>query len=114
MSFHFCAHAWEVRDLDDGTFVKLRNRDLDRENVAVLVDELFVLVDESGKPNLYLDFGDIGMVSSLVIGKLIALHTRLDRHRGRLILLNPSSVFHDALRVCQLNELFEVRAGDPS
>ena len=73
MSFHFCSHAWEVRDLDDGTVVKLTNRDLDNESVPGLTDELFELVRESGRSNLYLDLSAIRRIASVVMGKMLAL-----------------------------------------
>jgi anti-anti-sigma regulatory factor len=88
MSFHFCSHAWEVQDLADGTVIRLRNRDLDAESIPVLVDDLFVLAKESGKPNLYLDFGDIGLVSSEAMGRLAALKADLREQGLQLVLMN--------------------------
>jgi hypothetical protein len=52
MAFHFCTRAWEVRDGADGTMVTLTNRDLNPENLPVLVEDLHALVLESGSPNL--------------------------------------------------------------
>jgi len=109
MSFHFCAHAWEVRDLEDGTVVKLRNRDLNAETVPVLVDELYVLVEESGRPNLDLDFADIGLMSSLAIGKMIALHAKLKEHGGRLSLINVKPMLYETLQAVQLTDLLDVQ-----
>ena len=47
------------RRADDGTLVKLLPRDLDKETVPVLVEDLYELAQESGQPNLYLDLGEI-------------------------------------------------------
>src|SRR5262245_58167774 len=112
MSFHFCSHSWEVRDLDNGTVVRLRNRDLDVETVPVLVDELLVLVQESGKPNLYLDFADIGLVSEDALRKLGELNTDLRMHGAQLILLNLNSALRNQVETMRPASDFDVRAAD--
>src|ERR1044071_1145210 len=108
MSFHFCSHAWEVRDMVDGTLVTLSNRDLSRDTVPLLVDELFELVQESGRANLYLDFGSVGLVPSLTIGKLVALSAKLQQHGGRLELRNVNSPLEESLEAMELAAFFNV------
>jgi anti-anti-sigma factor len=109
MSFHFCSHSWEVRDTADGTIVSLSNRDLSRETVPLLVDELFGLVQESGRPNLYLDFANVGLVPSLAIGKLVALSAQLQEHGGRLELRNVNSTLEESLQAMELADFFNVQ-----
>src|SRR5260370_40706015 len=99
MSFHFCAHAWEVRHMQDGTHVTLSPRDLDSETVSVLVDELFDLVQENGQPDLHLDCADIPQIASVVVGKLLALNTRLREHGGRLILHHVNPLVYEIMQV---------------
>ena len=110
--FHFCSHAWEVRDMEDGTLVQLTRRDLDAETTSVLVDELFELVQESGRPDLYLDFAQVHILKSVMIGKLIALKGRLREHGGRLILMNLDPGMTELLRTVQLTDAFEVRTAN--
>src|ERR1700675_4472755 len=105
MSFHFCSHSWEVRDVHDGTLVKLANRDLDKETVPVLVDELFELVQESGQPNLYLDLSDIRFVPSVVMGKMLSLDTKLRQHGGRLVLMNIDPFIYQTFQATRLTEV---------
>lgn len=114
MAFHFCSHAWEVHDLDNGTLVRLSQRDLDSETASQLVDDLFQIVQESGIPNLCLDFNDVRHLTSVTVGKIIALNTRLGEHGGRLSLINLSPVMVDTLRVIQATELFEIREKEAS
>ena len=109
MSFHFCSHAWEVRDLHDGTVVKLANRDLDPDGVPGLIDELAELVRESGQPNLYLDLGAIGYLPSVVQGNLLALNANLREHGGRLILMNINSLLYESLQAGRLTEVLDIR-----
>ena len=98
MGFHFCAHSWEVTDRNDGIVVKLRNRDLSGEALPSLVDDLFQLVQESGKPNLYLDLADIGLMSNAAMEQMSALHTALHAHGGRLIVINVNPTLMEKLR----------------
>ncbi len=109
MSFHFCAHSWEVRDLEDGTLVAIANRDLDRETIPVLVDELLEIVMESGQPNLYLDFDRIGLISSIVVAKMLTLDTRLRQHGGRLILVNVNATSFRLFQAARLTETLDIR-----
>jgi anti-anti-sigma factor len=109
MAFHFCAHSWEVRDLEDGTVVTISNRDLDRETIAVLVDELLELVMESGQANLYLDFERIGLISSVVIAKMLLLDTKLREHGGRLILLNVNPSNYRLFQAARLTDALDIR-----
>lgn len=112
MSFHFCAHSWEVRHLDEGTQVTLANRDLDQETLPILVEDLQVLVEESGRPNLYLDFERIGLISSQVAGKLVELDTHLRNHGGRLILTNVPSHLKEMFDAVRLTDVLEIHPRD--
>ena len=114
MSFHFCAHSWEVRDLDDGTLVAIGNRDLSRDTIPVLVDELMELVLESGQPNLYLDFERIGLISSVVVAKMLALDTRLREQGGRLILLNVNPSNFRLFQAARLTDALDIRTLVPA
>ncbi len=112
--FHFCSHAWEVRDLDDGTLVRLTQRDLDAETMTQLVDDLFEVVQESGRPNLSLDFAAVHILASVTVGKLIALNTRLQEHGGRLTLMNLEPVMMQTLQAINLTDVFDIRAKNPA
>jgi anti-anti-sigma factor len=112
MSFHFCSHSWEVRDTQDGTLVKLTQRDLDQDTVAVLVDELFELVRESGRSNLYLDLGGIRLMASAVLGKMLSLDTKLRKHGGRLILVNIDPFIFQMFHAARLTEILDIRKAE--
>jgi anti-anti-sigma factor len=112
MSFHFCSHSWEVRDTQDGTLVKLRQRDLDQETITVLVDELFELVQESGRPNLYLDLAGIRLMASAVLGKVLSLDTKLREHGGRLILVNIDPVIFQMFQAARLTEVLDIHKAE--
>jgi anti-anti-sigma regulatory factor len=88
MAFHFCTRAWEVRDIAEGTVVTLTNRDLNEENAPVLAEDLHALVLESGQPNLYLDFANIGLIDRGVLDKIVALDERLRANGCRAVLMH--------------------------
>lgn len=114
MSFHFCSHSWEVRDLEDGTLVKLSNRDLSKETLPVLVEDLIELVMESGRPNLYLDLENIRLMASVVLGKMVALNTQLGGRGGRLILVNVDPSVYQQFQATRLTEVLDVRRAEPA
>jgi len=77
MSLHVIGHPWEVKELEDGTSVKLTPRDLDVQTLSILADDLVELTLESGLPRLYLDFAKVDFLTSVILGKLFALDRRL-------------------------------------
>jgi anti-anti-sigma regulatory factor len=92
MSLLVLSHPWEVQELEDGILVKITHHDLNVQAVAVLANELLELVRESGQARLYLDFGPVHVVASIVAGKLLALDRELREIGGRLILRNLDPV----------------------
>jgi anti-anti-sigma factor len=90
MSLHVLTHPWVVQDVEDGTSVKLTHWDLDVHTLAILADELEELARESGLPMLYLDFGKLRFLTSVVVGKLFALQRRLRDLGATLVLCNLS------------------------
>jgi anti-anti-sigma factor len=112
MSFHFCSHPWEVKDVDGGTLVKLTARDLDKETVPVLVEDLFELVQESGRPNLYLDLIEVRLIASVVLGKMLSLDTKLRAHGGRLILTSVDPFVYRMFQATRLTDVLDVRKAE--
>ena len=88
MSLYVLSHLWEVKDVEDGTSVKLSHRDMDVQTLSILADELSELALEGSQPKLYLDFGKVHFLTSVVIGKLFSVDRRLRESGGRLVLFN--------------------------
>jgi anti-anti-sigma factor len=109
MSFHFLSHSWEVSNLEDGIMVTISQRELDASTVAVLVDELFELVRESGQSNLYVDFSNVRQLASIVFGKLITLDTLLRKMECRLILCNLDPFLYQSFQTTRLADNLDVR-----
>jgi anti-anti-sigma regulatory factor len=92
MSLYALAHPWVVQDVEDGVSVKLTHWDLDVHTLSILADELEELGRESGLSTLYLDFANVRVLTSVVVGKLFALQRRLRDLGVHLVLsnLNPA------------------------
>jgi anti-anti-sigma regulatory factor len=112
MAFHFCAHTWEVRDIDDGTLVLLSQRDLDMTTAGMLVDDLVHIVRESGQPNLYLDFNKVPLIPTVIVGKMLALDEKMREHGGRLIILGLRDVHVQIFETLRLSERLDLRRAE--
>ena len=99
MSLHILSHPWEVQEVEDGILVKITPQDLDVQTIAILTDELFELAQESGQRTLYLDFREVDLVPSILIGKLFALDRNLREVEGCLVLCNLNPVLTELLQV---------------
>jgi anti-anti-sigma regulatory factor len=95
MSLHVIAHPWEVYQYRDRVLVKLRPRDVGTEALSVLADDLVQLAQESGHNSLHLDFQQIQIITSVVVGKIVSLEKRLRSAGVRLQLINLSPVLRE-------------------
>jgi anti-anti-sigma regulatory factor len=107
MSLHFVSHPWQVQDFEDGILVTITPQDLNLETIALLVDDLFDLALESGRSQLYLDFGAAGALPSLVVGKLFALDRKLRTIDGSLYLCNLDPDLSTSLQVVRFGDQFD-------
>jgi anti-sigma B factor antagonist len=63
---------------------------LDEQNIQLIGDDLFRLVDELGRRKILLNFSNVEFMSSAALGKLIKLHQKLAAAGGKLILCSKS------------------------
>ena len=72
----------EVEDIGDVTVVNFTDRKiLDEQNIQVIGEQLFSLVDEAGRRKILLNFGNVEYLSSAALGKLITLNKKLQTAR---------------------------------
>ena len=68
----------EVEDIGDIAVVNFVDKKiLDEQNIQMIGDDLFRLVDELGRRKILLNFGNVEFLSSAALGKLITLHRKL-------------------------------------
>ena len=92
-----------VEDVGDVAVVQFVDKKiLDEQNIQLIGDDLFRLVDELGRRKLLLNFSNVDFMSSAALGKLIRLHQRLTQVGGKLVLCN---IAKDILQVFVLTKL---------
>jgi anti-sigma B factor antagonist len=100
----------EVEDIGDVTVVNFVDRRiLDEQNIQVIGEQLFSLVDEVGRRKILLNFGNVEFLSSAALGKLIALHKKLQAVGGRLILCNIDPEIYEVFEITRLDKFFTIQ-----
>src|SRR5260370_17847795 len=79
----------EIEDIGDVTVVCFTDRKiLDEQNIQVIGEQLFSLVDEMSRKQLLLNFTNVEYMSSAALGKLITLNKKFQATRVPPLLLN--------------------------
>src|SRR5580704_8120061 len=99
----------EVEDIGDVTVVSFTDRKiLDEQNIQVIGDQLFSLVDELGRKKILLNFGNVEYMSSAALGKLITMNKKLQQAQGKLILCNIDPQIHEVFEITKLDKFFKI------
>ena len=100
----------EVEEIGDVTVVNFVDRKiLDEQNIQVIGDQLFGLVDTEGLRKLLLNFGNVEYLSSAALGKLITLNKKLQAVGGRLILCNIDPQIYEVFEITKLDKFFNIQ-----
>lgn len=92
-----------VEDIGDIAVVQFVDKKiLDEQNIAMIGDDLFRLVDELGRRKLLLNFSNVEFMSSAALGKLIRLHQRMTQVGGKLVMC---AIVKDIMTVFVLTKL---------
>src|SRR5262245_50957532 len=99
----------EVEDIGDVTVVNFTDKKiLDEQNISVIGEQLFSLVDDLGRRKILLNFGNVEYLSSAALGKFITLNKKVIQTGGRLILCNIDPQIYEVFEVTKLNRLFTI------
>lgn len=100
----------EVEDIGDVTVINFVDRKiLDEQNIQVIGEQLFGLVDQDGRRKLLLNFGNVEYLSSAALGKLITLNKKLQAVGGRLILCNIDPQIFEVFEITKLDKFFNIQ-----
>jgi anti-sigma B factor antagonist len=98
-----------IENKRDVTVVHFVDREiLNEQNIQMVGDELFKLVDELGRQKILLNFGNVEFLSSAALGKLITLNRKVQAMRGKLILCSISKEIKDVFEITKLDKLFTI------
>jgi anti-sigma B factor antagonist len=100
----------EVEDIGDVTVVNFTDKKiLDEQNIQVIGEQLFSLVDDLGRRKILLNFGNVEYLSSAALGKLITLNKKVNNANGKLILCNIDPQIYEVFEITKLNRLFNIQ-----
>lgn len=100
----------EVEHIGDVTVVNFVDRKiLDEQNIQVIGEQLFSLVDEEGMKKILLNFSNVEYLSSAALGKLITLNKKLQQVGGKLILCNIDPQIYEVFEITKLDKFFKIK-----
>jgi anti-sigma B factor antagonist len=103
----------EAEEIGDVTVVSFMDRKiLDEQNIQIIGDQLFSLVDDSGRKKLLLNFGNVEYMSSAALGKLITLNKKVQAVGGQLVLCNIDPQIREVFEITKLDKLFVIRGDE--
>ena len=78
----------------------------DEENIEDLGHELFLLPDQFGFQKIVLNMTGVEYITSSVVGKMITLHRKLHRNRGKMVISDLTPGVQDVLDASRLLSYF--------
>ena len=100
----------EVEDIGDVTVVNFVDKKiLDEQNIQVIGEQLFRLVDDLGRIKLLLNFGNVEYLSSAALGKLITLNKKVNTAGGKLIMCNIAPNIYEVFEITKLNKILNIQ-----
>ena len=98
----------ETEELADVTVVRITAPRLeDEDHIRAVFQEVSGLVSSS-RPNLLLNLGRVEYLASVAVGKLLALHRKVQSAGGRLALCQLSSATDEVLEIMHLKQVIPV------
>lgn len=100
----------EVEEIGDVTVVNFTDKKiLDEQNIQVIGEQLFSLVDEYGRKKILLNFSNVEYLSSAALGKFITLNKKVNASGGKLILCAIDPTIYEVFEITKLNKLFNIQ-----
>ena len=100
----------EVEDIGDVTVVNFVDKKiLDEQNIQIIGEQLFGLVDVQERRKLLLNFSNVEYLSSSALGKFITLNKKVNAVGGKLILCNIDPQIYEVFEITKLDKLFNIQ-----
>ena len=98
-----------VEDIGDVTVVNFVDRKiLDEQNIQIIGEQLFNLVDELNRKKIVLSFHNVEYFSASGLGKLLTLHSKLSKIGGQLVFCSMISEIFETFEITKLYKLFTI------
>jgi anti-sigma B factor antagonist len=99
----------EVEQIGEVSVVNFVDRKiLDEQNIQIIGEQLFSLVDQEQRRNLLLNFGNVEYLSSAALGKLITLNKKVQAAKGKLVLCNIAPEILEVFEITKLDKFFKI------
>lgn len=99
----------EVEEVGDVAVVKfLDKRILDEQNIQLIGEQLFGLIDDDNRSKILLHFGNVEYLSSAALGKLITLNKKVRGINGQLRLCDIKPEIYEVFEITRLNRVFKI------
>ncbi len=97
----------EVGDVTVARFVD--KKILDENNIQMIGNQLFGLVDQDKRKKIVLDFTNVEYLSSAALGKLITMNKKVKDSGGKLRLCSIRKDILTVFEITKLNKLFDIK-----
>src|SRR5215213_7556097 len=98
----------EVEEIGDVAVIEfIDKRILDEQNIQLIGEQLFELVDDMGKRKLLLNFANVEYLSSAALGKLITLNKKVRSSGGQLALCNIKPEIKEVFSITKLDKVLK-------
>ena len=100
----------DIEEVGDVTVAKFTDKKiLDENNIQMIGNQLFGLVDDDGRRKIVLDFSNVEYLSSAALGKLITMNKKVSDAGGQLRLCSIRPDIFEVFAITRLNKVFDIR-----
>ncbi|MCA9089793.1 MAG: STAS domain-containing protein [Planctomycetaceae bacterium] len=100
----------DIEQIGDVTVARFVDKKiLDENNIQIIGNQLFGLIEEDGRKKIVLDFTNVEYLSSAALGKLITLDKKVKTAAGKLRLCSIRPDIYEVFAITRLNKLFDIR-----
>jgi anti-sigma B factor antagonist len=99
----------DIEEVGDVTIAKFIDKKiLDENNIQIIGNQLFALIDEDARSKIILDFSNVEYLSSAALGKLITMEKKVKAAKGKLRLCCIRPEIYEVFAITKLNRLFKI------
>jgi anti-sigma B factor antagonist len=99
----------DIEEVGDVTIAKFIDKKiLDENNIQIIGNQLFALIDEDARSKIILDFSNVEYLSSAALGKLITMEKKVKAAKGKLRLACIRPEIYEVFAITKLNRLFKI------
>lgn len=101
----------DIEDVGDVTIARFVDKKiLDENNIQVIGNQLYGLLEQDGRKKIVLDFTNVEYLSSAALGKLITLNNKVKSAKGTLRLCGIRPDIYEVFAITKLNTVFDIKS----